>query len=89
MTVTNNTSLSQAAYNRINWAPVRDAVGYTVSRVTGGPSQGIIAVVPAGNRLECEPAGALVTPSFPLLPTIRTVAEAVELAPKAAMAVTV
>jgi hypothetical protein len=30
--------------------------------------QGIIAVVPSGNLLECEPAGALVPPSFPLLP---------------------
>jgi hypothetical protein len=30
--------------------------------VTGGATQGIIAVVPAGALLECYPAGALVTP---------------------------
>ena len=66
--VTNNASLSGAAYNRINWGPIPDAVGYTVSRVTGGPSQGVIAVVPAAALLECVPAGALVPPAFPLLP---------------------
>ena len=71
VTVTNNASLSGAAYNRLNWAPLRDAVGYSVSRTVGGPSQGVIAVVPAGNLLECEPAGALVPPDFPLLPAFQ------------------
>ena len=66
--VLNVASLSNAAFNRINWAPVPDAVGYTVSRTTGGPGQGVIAVVPAGALLECNPVGALVPPSFPLLP---------------------
>ena len=68
ITVNNNAALSGAAYNRINWGPIPDAVGYTVSRVTGGPSQGVIAVVPAAALLECVPAGALVPPAFPLLP---------------------
>ena len=77
VTVTNNATLSAAAFNAggafnsIRWNPVQGAVGYTVSRVTGGPTQGIIAVVPAGNMLECEPAGALVPPDFPLHPAFQ------------------
>lgn len=66
--VINQASLNNAAYNQINWGPVRDAAGYVVTRVTGGPNQGVIAVVSAGAILDCEPAGALVQPSFPLLP---------------------
>jgi hypothetical protein len=74
VTTTNNATLSPAAlnaggaFNSINWSNVPGAVGYSISRTVGGPSQGVIAVVPAGNMLECEPAGALVTPAFPLLP---------------------
>ncbi|HEY9139662.1 MAG TPA: hypothetical protein VIN93_02160 [Bryobacteraceae bacterium] len=66
--VNNVPALSNAAFNRINWSPVPDAAGYVVTRSAGGPSQGIIAVVTAGKQ--CEPAGALVPPSFPLMPAL-------------------
>ena len=67
----NNPQLSGTAYNRINWGPVPDAVGYTISRTAGGGGQGIVAVVAAGNTQACEsmPAGALVPPAFPLMPS--------------------
>ena len=74
VTVTNNATLSAVAFNAggafnsIRWNPTSGAVGYSISRTVGGSAQGIIAVVPEGNMLECEPAGALVRPSFPLLP---------------------
>jgi hypothetical protein len=68
ISVTNNASLSAAAYNRLHWGPVTGAAGYTVTRVTGGPGQGVIAVVPQGSLLECNPVGALVPAAFPLLP---------------------
>lgn len=64
----NNSALSASAYNRINWSPVADAVGYTISRTAGGIGQGVIAVVAAGNIQACEPAGAQVPPSFPTMP---------------------
>jgi len=67
--VKNNSALSTTAYNRINWSRVPDAVGYTISRTVGGLSQGIIAVVAAGNGLQCLPPGALVPPSHPMLPS--------------------
>jgi hypothetical protein len=69
VSVNNVATLSAAAYNRINWSPVPGpVVGYTVNRTVGGPSQGVIAVVAAGNVLSCFPPGALVSPSFPLMP---------------------
>jgi hypothetical protein len=66
--VSNGASLSDAVFNQINWSPVVDAVGYAVYRDTGGPGQGVIAIVPAGALLECNPAGALVRATFPLNP---------------------
>ena len=66
--VSNGASLSDAVFNQINWGPVVDAVGYAVYRDTGGPGQGLIALVPTGALLECNPPGALVRATFPLNP---------------------
>jgi hypothetical protein len=69
VSVQNVATLSTAAYNRINWNPVQGAVGYAVNRTSGGPGAGVIAVVAAGRLLACEPAVALVQPSFPMMPS--------------------
>src|ERR1035437_4001469 len=55
--VSNGAPLSDAVFNQINWGPVVDAVGYAVYRDTGGPGQGVIALVPTGALLECNQIG--------------------------------
>jgi hypothetical protein len=58
------TTLNGTNYNTVSWAAVPGVTGYKVIRTVGGPSQGLIATLPAGT-LSYQDQGAAGTPYTP------------------------